>query len=181
MQVSRGVLIVGGVALLAAWFAAAADRQDPPAAAPARDGATLDQAEALARDIEAQSARLHARLATAPTPRTDGRNPFAFDVRRATRAQMPAPQGEVSESPSAIEIPEPPPLTLSGIAEEGTGVAGVAEGAPVRIAVLSGLGDVFLARAGDTILGRYEVLGVGADAAELKDLTTGRTIRLGLR
>lgn len=178
MQVSRGVLIVGGVALLAAWFAAAADRQDPPAAAPARDGSTLDQAEALARDIEAQSARLHARLANAPTPRPDGRNPFAFDVPRATRGRGPAPQGEVSESPATIEIPEPPPLTLSGIAEEGTGVA---EGAPVRIAVLSGLGDVFLARAGDTILGRYEVLGVGADAAELKDLTTGRTIRLGLR
>jgi hypothetical protein len=71
------------------------------------------------------------------------------------------------------------PLTLSGIAED---VGPDSDGAPlVRTAVLSGLGDVFLAKAGDTILSRYEVVAIGADAVELKDLTTLRTIRLGLR
>jgi hypothetical protein len=54
------------------------------------------------------------------------------------------------------------------------------EGA-IRTAVLSGLGDVFLVRAGDVVASRYEIVAVGADAVELKDLATGRTFRIGLR
>lgn len=170
MTLSRGVLFVGGAALLAAWFAAAADSGRQEAAAAAGATTALDRAESVAREIESQASRLHARLADAPAPSTSGRNPFSFELpkppRATTRAEMSA-----AESPAVIDVPEPLPLTLSGIAED--------HGA--RVAVLSGLGDVFLARAGDTILSRYEVVAVGADAAELKDLTTGSTIRLGLR
>jgi hypothetical protein len=180
MQVSRGVLFVGGAALLAAWLAAAADRARQPVETPApRDASALDRADALARDIQAQAARLRARLAAAPVPRASGRNPFTFDAPPARRDHAREIGTAAAETPAAIEILEPPPLSLSGIAEEeGTGAAA---GTRERIAVLAGLGDVFLARAGDTILARYEVVAVGADAAELRDLTTGRTIRLGLR
>ena len=54
-------------------------------------------------------------------------------------------------------------------------------GTPVRTAILSGLGDVFLVKAGEIVASRYEVVAVGADAVELRDLGTGRTLRLGLR
>ena len=169
MTLNRGVLFVGGAALLAAWFAAAADSGPQENAAPTGAATALDRAESVAREIESQASRLHARLADALAPSTSGRNPFSFELpksRAPRRAEMSA-----AESPAAIDVPEPLPLTLSGIAEDNG----------VRIAVLSGLGDVFLVRAGETILSRYEVVAVGADAAELKDLTTGYTIRLGLR
>jgi hypothetical protein len=178
MNAKRGVLFVGGAALLAAWLAAAADqdRQAPDAPAP-HEVSALDRAEHLARDIQSQAARLRARVAAAPEPAGSGRNPFIFHVRPAAPRSAPrVSAGSADEMLPALSIPEPPPLSLSGIAEDEG-----AEGVRIRTAVLSGLGDVFFAKAGDTILERYEVVAVGADAVELRDLTSGRTIRLGLR
>jgi hypothetical protein len=180
MTAKRGVLIAGGAALLAAWFAAAADR-DRQAVPESAGGETslLDRTDALSREIQSQSTRLRSRLAHAPEPAGSGRNPFAFDTPRVAPPSRPPMLIPAAGSPAAIDIAEPPPLTLSGIAEEEG--AGELAGTRWRVAVLSGFGDVYLARAGDTVLSRFEVVQVGADAAELKDLTTGRTIRLGLR
>jgi hypothetical protein len=72
--------------------------------------------------------------------------------------------GSADEMLPALSIPEPPPFSLSGIAEDDG-----AEGVRIRTAVLSGLGDVFLAKAGDTILERYQVVAVGAAAGEWRD------------
>lgn len=179
---SRAVVLVAGAGLVAVWLAAAADRQPASGIADGQQQnvGSVERAEHLAQEIQAQATRLRARLAGAPQPTLSGRNPFAFDARaereKRTHASSTAPALETALATSA---PEPPPITLSGIAEDSIGAENSAT--PVRIAVLEGYGDVFLARVGETIASRYQVTAIGADAAELKDLLTGRTIRLGLR
>ena len=179
MKPNRIVLFAGAAAVLAAWLAATADQERMrPASSGARDLAEVERAESVARDIQSQAALLRARLATAPAPSTRGRNPFVFPPPPAAppRESSSASAPSFDHVPPAPTVPEPPPFSLSGIAEDDT-----AEGGRIRIAVLSGMGDVFLAKAGDLVQDRYSVIAVGADAVELKDLSTGRTIRLGLR
>lgn len=179
---SRAAALVAGAGLVAAWLAAAADHQPSPAVTAARDSTALARAEQLAQEIESQATRLRARLAAAPQPSASDRNPFSFQAPspRATRgSQLPQVSLDAPAVLPTESLAEPEPLTLSGIAED-TATDGKAA-VLVRTAVLSGFGDVFLAKAGDTIAGRYEVVLVGADAVEIKDLANGRTIRLGLR
>jgi hypothetical protein len=65
---------------------------------------------------------------------------------------------------------------LIGIAEDK------ADGGVVRTAMITGEAeDLFLVVRGDSVAGRYEVVAIGADAVELKDLTTGAIRRLALR
>jgi hypothetical protein len=40
---------------------------------------------------------------------------------------------------------------------------------------------LFFAKAGDTVTARYTVTAIGADAVELRDVTTGETLRLALQ
>ena len=70
-----------------------------------------------------------------------------------------------------------PPLQLIGIAEKKVGDT------LVRTAMLSpGDADaLIMAKAGETILGAYEVVAVGVDAVELKDLVTGTSRTLVLK
>lgn len=172
-RLTRATLLVGGAGLLAAWLAAASD--DPPTPPPAVASPALVRAEQLAFEIQAQAARLRARLAAAPRPADGGRNPFAVEERPASPAPARVRAATIDEFPAVVTVPEPPLLVLSGIAEDGEA------GAPVRTAILSGLGDVFLVKAGETVASRFEVIAVGADTVELRDLGTGRTLRLGLR
>ncbi len=51
----------------------------------------------------------------------------------------------------------------------------------MRTAVISGLGQLFFAKAGDNVTTRYTVTAIGADAVELRDATTGETVRLALQ
>lgn len=173
----RTVAWIGGAAVLVTWFVAAAGQDAPPTPSPSpvSQPRPLSEAERAARDIQSQAGRLRARLGAAPVPADAGRNPFLFAQR-----VLPAPRRTASATMAAPELPldlqpEPAPFTLSGIATDD-GPDG-----PARTAVLSGLGDVFLAKAGDTIASRYEVVAVGADAVELRDLASGRSIRIGLQ
>ena len=51
----------------------------------------------------------------------------------------------------------------------------------VRTAVISGLGQLFFAKAGDPVTARYTVSAITTDAVELRDVTTGETLRLALQ
>ena len=176
----RAVFLVGG-GLLATWLVAAAQQPRVPAPSPDAEQAiastaAVDSAELLAREIQSQAARLREHLAAVPQPR-EGRNPFAFGEARQESVPRLARAGAApaDDEPPVITIDEPVAFTLSGIAEDGPADA------LTRTAVLSGFGDVFLVKAGETVASRYRVVAVAADAVELEDLTTGRTIRLGLR
>lgn len=128
--------------------------------------------DAVVEDLEL--ARLDAGAAARPVAR---RNPFRFGVPRAEVPERRTAQVTQAQSPSpgpAVPPPPPPiPLRFIGFVEEA--------GATPRIAVMSdGRGNVFDAKEGDIIEGRYRVLRVGTDSADLVYLDgRGRqTIRL---
>ena len=97
-----------------------------------------------------QAARLHARLAAAPVPDPNPRNPFAFGPRAARRAS--ASRGHATRRHgragcgSAGRRRAPlPVLTLMGIAEETTAAG------PRRTAVIGGDGDaIYMVTEGQT-------------------------------
>jgi len=85
---SRSVAVYGscGAVLVACLAAANMPSQDAPVArSPQRAPRVLP--EAVAVEVQSQASRLHARMAEAPTPSYDVRNPFAFGAaRRCARA-----------------------------------------------------------------------------------------------
>ena len=132
------IVIIGGA--FAAWLYAAAtsgnhDRQQSVEIKPPAIDSRGDE-------LAAEIARLHERLRPSVTPRQPGRDLFSF----VSPAPRPAP---ASISPAApidppIARPAPPALKLSGIAEDAT------PDGLVRTAILSGSGELFVAKEGDT-------------------------------
>ncbi|HET7219211.1 MAG TPA: hypothetical protein VFJ02_14240 [Vicinamibacterales bacterium] len=178
MTAKRAAAYCGGGLLLLAGLSYGSARvgQVPPVEEPRRPVETTGTAT-LAADVQAQTARLKARMAEAPAPLQPSRNPFAFAPReeaspRARRsARVAEPQAE-----AALLPPAEPAIELVGVAESQT-PTGI-----VRTAVISALsGDLFLVKEGETIAARYRVKAVSSTAVELSDLITGQTRRLALR
>lgn len=170
------VLVLGGAAGYWIWPLAGPTAGTTGASAPAggrgvpagsRDGVADFSLDLLKRDRGEFSA--------------PDRNPFRFE-RRASAAPPSQPQ-VTRRRPEPIEVvptgplppPPPPPIPLRFI-----GYLQPSD-APGRVAVLSdGRGNVFNGKEGDVIEGRYRVLRVGNDSADLIYLDgRGRqTIRL---
>lgn len=175
---SRIVLLGLFAVLIAVWGASASlplarsgDQADRPAA---HDDRRL--APALF-DVDEVATRLRNLQRESPAPREGGRNPF--DYARLTAPPAAAAPGAPPTDAIAPPPPSAPPaplFTLSGIADK-TGQ----DGTMVRTAVISGLGQLFFAKAGDNVTTRYTVIAIGADAVELRDATTGETVRLALQ
>lgn len=170
-----------GAAVCGAWLASAAGvTQQARVARSTPRQPEAEQFDALAADIQAQAGRLRDRLAQAPAPREEARNPFRFQPRSAPavprRTTVPAALPEPLPEPLLL-VPEvrEPALQLIGVAESGG-----KEGA-VRTAMIAEGSDLLMVKAGEQIRGRYEVVAVGADAVELKDVRTGAIRRLLLR
>ena len=177
MNGSRLAVCLIGAAMCGAWLASAAGvaRQSrvAPVRPPAPDAVQLD---ALAAEVQSQAERLRQKLASAPEPRAADRSPFSFDSAPVVRRTPPRqPQVVALAEPIQPEIREPV-LELIGIAESGQGEA------LVRTAMITGgHAELMMVTIGQRILGRYDVIAVGADAVELKDLESGATRRLILR
>ena len=179
-MIARKAVFYGvGVALLASYFAAAnmpSQDPEPVRERPVRGGIVPGE---LAVEVSSQAARLQSRMAQAPLPESNPRNPFSFGV--APRAPQPgtvrAMVAPLPDAPPLAPVAPPPPvLTLMGIAEEAS-----PEG-PRRTAVIGGEGDhLFMVKEGDVLGGAYKVKKIGADAVELEDLTTKAFRRLALR
>ena len=159
---------------IASWFSAASTPDVRTPAAPvehARSARDLDRSAAV---MQSEVAHLHDRLSPTALP-THARDLFRF-AGRPPRPQ--APQPEVV-SALAVEEPAPAParpsLQLIGVAEDES-----AEGT-VRTAIVSGLGDLFLVKAGDTLGNQYRVDHVSTDAVQLTDTSTSITTTLALR
>lgn len=175
MSAPRLAAWIFGLAVCTAWLASAAGvgryRLAPrPVTRPATDA----QLTELAADVQTQATRLRDRLAQAPAPLPQQRNPFSFSPRTVPTKAPPRPAAAVPDLPPPA--PSEPPLTLIGVAEM-PGAAG-----PVRTAmVTTGSGDLIMVTAGQTLLGRYEVAAVAMDAVQLKELTGGALRTLVLR
>jgi len=174
MTLLRATTYAGVASLLAAWLASASGVPAPSASPAPQPRPAVSATQALADDVQAQTARLRGRLAAAPAPRTPARNPFTF----VTRAERPL-AGSARPAPTieaAPALPPEPPLQLVGVAEQE------ANGAIVRTAMITADSDeLFMLTVGASLGGRYRVSAIAADAVELSDLITGGTRRLALR
>jgi hypothetical protein len=177
MTCLRGAAL--GLPLLAAafWLASVTTTGAPPATAEPAAAPAAGTPIVPWFDLERQRARLE-RLTAAP-PVSPSRNPFRFGSRprRASTAPLTdrAPDDPAALADRAVPAAPSVPVRLVGIA------AGAADDGPFRSAILSGLGQVFIAGAGDLVAERYRVTAVGEDAVELSDEMTGRVLRLALR
>ena len=165
-----------GTAACGAWLASAAgvSRQAQEARTTPRQ-IEAAQFDALAADMQTQAVRLRERLAQAPAPAEAIRNPFRFADRPAVAPSARPLQPVVEAAPAVAEIREPA-LQLIGVAETNT------KDGLVRTAMITGgHNELMMVTAGGRILGRYDVVAVGADAVELKDRETGAIRRLMLQ
>ena len=181
-MISRQAAVFGvGGALLVAYLAAA---NMPSDSAPSGDRAPRATGtagtESLAAEVRSQAARLQARMAQAPAPDSNPRNPFSFGLKprpeRAAGRDAMVRAAVASEPPPAALPPPLPALTLMGIAEETTAAG------PRRTAVIGGDGDaIYMVTEGEAVGSRYKVTKIGADAVELEDLVTHGYRRIAMR
>ena len=172
------IIFVSGVAL-AAWFSAAMTPGRPPAVSHDIRPAPVDARGAV---LASEITRLRERLRPETTPREASRNPFVFGStqRAAPGSRVAATVDKDASTVAAVAEPPRLRLSLAGIAED----ADPAGGGLVRTAIISGNGQVFLAKEGDTVTDRDVVFKVGnisADSAELTDARNGSTKRLTLK
>jgi hypothetical protein len=170
MNVKRTVMlctVCGALAALISSAATTGTRIRTPA--PVRRALPVEvDGAALAEEI----ARLRERLRPTTPPGQPSRNLFEFVVRTAPRA------GPAVEPPLTAAAALPPPLpvaprlTLIGVAEDES------PDGPVRTAIISGEGELFLAKAGDAVTSRYRVAQVRPESVEIRDVNDGSVLRL---
>ena len=166
------VTIAGGLAALATSAATTGRRRAyTPVVAPARNSAAELSGEELAREI----ARLRERLHPTTVPQQPPRNLFRYKAPNSARAAaLSALSGDTS-----IPVPAPPAprpsMELIGIAEESDGDR------IVRTAIISGEGELFLVKEGETVTSRFRVERISAGVVELIDRESAVPIRLALK
>jgi hypothetical protein len=168
MKPTRAAAYVIGGMLLAAWLASAAGIVSPSIPPlPSRSPESV-QLDALASGVQSQALRLRQRLAVAPAPRSTIRNPFEFVV---LRPRIPVSRKPIEPAAPVVDAPPEPNLVLIGLAEDGS----------TRTAMIESGDDLVMVTEGETVVARYRVVKIGADAIELVDLVTGTTRRLFLK
>lgn len=173
MNVRRIVWFGVSALAIASWFASASTSGvRPPVIPPAPP--RVSPLDLSLVSLQSEVGRLHERLGPTATP-TRARDLFRF------RGRVPRPSASASVRHDADVpvvavpvVPVPPSLALIGVAEDA-GADGV-----VRTAIVSGLGDVFLVKAGESIRDRFRVGLVSADAVQIIDLTTDTASTLTL-
>lgn len=166
-------VLLGAGVLVTTWVSAPAAPTAPVARVSEADLAMIEAMAPLAADVEQETARLRARLATVPERSEPGRDPFSFGrpARRVTRpAEAPALPAPPPAVDAAAELVWP---TLAAVLAEGPADA------PARTAVV-GWGElVELLKPGD-LFKDFRVIAVSTGALDLRHEPTGtlRTITL---
>lgn len=82
---------------------------------------------------------------------------------------IPKPVAPAMTTPQVSGPPPPPPIDLKffGFANH--------PGEPKKIFLASGSGDVFIAKEGDIVKGRYKVLRIGTTSVQIQDLLSNNT------
>lgn len=176
----KGTAVWSGVTALATWLAsgpavapgAVAGAPVRPARPALTDGAASVQPLV---DLTGEAERLARRLDEAQVYRAPARDPFQFKVAAEPArpvAAVAAPVAPASLTPAPVA---PPTFMLVGVAEDrqGDGV--------IRTAVVSGGGELWLVKAGESVDGKFTVTAVDADAVELIRADTGTAVRLTFR
>jgi hypothetical protein len=173
MNVKRTTIIFVVCAAVAAWFSAAMTPGGPSPAIVTPPAPVDVSGAALAAEIS----RLHERLRPDVVPRERTRNLFAF--RSAPRSVAVAKEPPAASDGRTAPVPAAlPPLTLAGLAEDA------GPNGPVRTAVVSGDGQVFLVKEGETFGVRgitYRVATISANSVEVVDVGDGQSRTLSLK
>jgi len=167
------IALVGGA--LIAWLAGAATsiHSTSPTIVRVAPSAMDERGAALASEI----AKLHERLHPTVLPRQPARNLFAYRAARPAPALAPVaapPRAALSEA-APLFPPALPPLKLVGVGEDD-GPDG-----PIRMAFISGEGQLFMVKEGEMVTPRYRVNKIAADVVELQDVNDQTLRRLALR
>jgi Tfp pilus assembly protein PilP len=154
-------LWVSGGGVLATWLAVSPAPNNIAATSPsaAARGAAA-QTHATAEELNAQATRLRERT-TALALRPSTRNPFAFNAPKS--APRESTTRETAEAPAfapAMPVSIVPALKLAGVAQK----------AGKRTAIISSEGQIYLVGEGDSVAGLYTVVKVDADAVHLLDI-----------
>jgi hypothetical protein len=178
VSIKQTLFIVTGCAVCAAWFSAAmTPRWHQPAMSEVPSPAPVESGAVLAREI----ARLHERLRPDVAPRSRLRNVFAFQAARPAVAGVPRTAPVADAGPAPVPV-APFALTLVGLAEEPAGSSATA--GLVRTAIISGHGQLFLLKEGETLTDGAAVYTTGpidATSVEVTDQRDGRAHRLTLK
>lgn len=179
LPTGRRLYVAGGATAVVLVAALIATRDgDPSIPAATTSGRTSDNRTAQGT-VAVDDVKLELLKDRPPELADAERNPFRFQPRPAPapppRATTPAARPVPTAPPVPAGPPPPPPIPLRfiGLMDQ--------PGRALRVAILSdGRGNVFYGKEGDIIEGRYRVLRIGADTAELAYLDgRGRqTIRL---
>ena len=170
---------VSGATVLAGWLASTPPANEPEGAAVVSRQPATPRDAAAASTIEHEADRLQVRVRREVDYTQPQRNPFRFGAARADvdgggDIPAPAPVAAQAEPPVVTPfVPPPPPVKLSGIAEDEKG------GQMERTAILSSPSGVLLVREGDVVIGDYRVGRIESEAVELVK-TDGRILRLTL-
>ena len=164
------IVVVGGVVL--AWLAGAAtsNRSIAPATV-----APLAPIEVRGAELAGEIKRLHERLRPTASPHQPGRNLFAFQHAVAMRPLTPPPSPKAALAEAVTAPLAQPLLKLAGVAED-QGPDG-----PIRTAIISGEGQLFMVKEGDAVTPRYTVTRISADVVELTDVADHTVRRLALK
>jgi hypothetical protein len=178
MNLKRTTIIFVGGAALAAWLSAAIAPSRPPVTPVVIAPAPIDASSAgLAIEI----ARLRERLRPTPAPHNATRNPFLFKSPRRGGAASLNPAPAATEITATITGGQNlARLTLAGIAEDPA----PGGDALVRTAIISGGGQLFLAKESDVVSDggeSFTVTTISADSVELTSQRDGTTRRLDLK
>jgi hypothetical protein len=170
MNLKRTATIAVGGGALAAWFAGAATSNRAPVAPVVTTFAPID---ASGVELADEIARLQDKLRPTTPPRQPGRNLFTYHA----PAPPPPPASKPALSEAAVVFAPPvPALKLAGIAEDAD-----LNGAPVRTAIISSEGQLFMVTEGENVTTRYRVMKISAEVVELLDLEMNTPRRLALR
>ena len=179
MSRQRGLTVLGGCAVAAAWLLSGSGLPVDTSVGAANPQAAAPAVVALEPVPVVQMERLI--TAARPQP-SSKRDPFRFahtprHVGSDTAAD-PIGTGALHEEVAALpEQADPlrPELRLIGLAED------TSSGSVVRTAVITAPNQVYLVREGEQIALRFLVDRIGADAVQLRDLANDGTIVLALR
>jgi hypothetical protein len=173
MNFKRTATIAFAGGALIAWLAGAATSNHPVAPIARVPPTAIDaHGAALANEI----AKLHDRLHPTAPPHQPARNLFAFRaVPKPAAAPAPPQAPRPAITDAAPLVAAQPPLKLAGIGEDD-GPDG-----PIRIAFISGEGQLFMVKEGELVTPRYRVNRIAADVVELQDVNDQTLRRLALR
>ena len=175
MPFERTATIVGAGVTLAAWLAGAStSNRSTVVDAPPVKSRTAEAVDLRGAELAREVTHLTDRLRVGAAPRQPGRNLFSF-VASKPRAVVPAQPPSAALTEAAPVRPAPPPLKLSGIAEDA------ASGGVVRTAIINARGQLFLVKEGEAVTDRYRVARISSDVVELNDLAEGTVLRLALK